>query len=86
MLLLCAAGLTAVTMQVRCVDAARELARLAARGESAQLWPSTAVPAGAAVDIRRQGGYVTARVAGRSALLPGIVIAGEATAAAEPAR
>ena len=32
-LVLCLAGLTAVSMQVRCVDAAREAARLAARGD-----------------------------------------------------
>ena len=31
-LVLCVSGLTAVSMQVRCVDAAREAARLAARG------------------------------------------------------
>ncbi|MGH3563546.1 MAG: TadE family type IV pilus minor pilin, partial [Mycobacterium sp.] len=32
-LVLCLAGVTAVSMQVRCVDAAREAARLAARGD-----------------------------------------------------
>ena len=32
-LMLCVAGLTAVSMQVRCIDAAREAARLAARGD-----------------------------------------------------
>ena len=32
-LVLCLAGLTAVAMQVRCIDAAREAARLAARGD-----------------------------------------------------
>lgn len=37
MLVLCLAGVTAVSMQVRCVDAAREAARLAARGDSSAL-------------------------------------------------
>jgi hypothetical protein len=32
-LVLCLAGVTAVSMQVRCVDVAREAARLAARGD-----------------------------------------------------
>src|ERR1700755_565651 len=32
-LMLCVSGLTAVSMQVRCVDAAREAGRLAARGD-----------------------------------------------------
>ena len=32
-LVLCAGGLTALSMQVRCIDAAREAARLAARGD-----------------------------------------------------
>ncbi|MDO3640326.1 TadE family type IV pilus minor pilin, partial [Mycolicibacterium arseniciresistens] len=32
-LVLCAAGVSAVAMQVRCLDAAREAARLAARGD-----------------------------------------------------
>ena len=31
---LCLAGVTAVSMQVRCIDAAREAARLAARGDT----------------------------------------------------
>ena len=34
-LVLCLAGVTAVSMQVRCIDAAREAARLAARGDDA---------------------------------------------------
>ncbi|MCV7295399.1 pilus biosynthesis protein TadE, partial [Mycobacterium goodii] len=32
-LVLCVGGLSTVSMQVRCVDAAREAARLAARGD-----------------------------------------------------
>ncbi|PRC51008.1 pilus biosynthesis protein TadE, partial [Mycobacterium sp. ITM-2017-0098] len=40
-------------------------------------------PADAVVDVRRDGQFVVARVTARSALLPGLSIAGEAMAAAE---
>lgn len=85
MLALCLAGITAVTLQVRCVDAAREAARLAARGDQTGAAAVTYLaPAGAAVELRRDGGYVVARVSGRSPVLPGVVIVGQAVAAAEP--
>jgi len=75
----------AVVIQVRCVDAAREAARLAARGDGSGLAAAQALaPAGAAVEVRRDGGYVIARVTGRSPILPGVVIAAEAVSAAEP--
>lgn len=85
-LVLCLAGVMAVSLQVRCIDAAREAARLAARSDGAG--PLAAVglaPAGAAVELRRENGYVVARVSGRAPMLPGLVIAAEAVAAAEPA-
>lgn len=84
-LIMCAAGLAAIAVQVRCVDAAREAARLAARGDGAAVVGARNVaPAGAAVEVRRDGGYVVARVSGRLPMLPGIVIVGEAVSAAEP--
>ncbi len=87
MLILGIAGITAVAMQVRCVDAAREAARLAARGDGAGVASArTVAPPGAAVELRRDGGYIVARVSGRSPVLPGIVIVGEAISAAEPGR
>jgi hypothetical protein len=83
-LLLCAAGITAVSMQVRCIDAAREAARLAARSDAAAAEVAARIaPAGASLDVRRDGGYVIARVSGRTPLLPGLVITGEAMAAVE---
>jgi len=86
-LILCLAGLTAIAMQVRCLDAAREVARLAARGDGATVAGARDIaPAGAAVDVRRDGGYIVARVSARSPVLPGIVIVGEAVSAAEPGR
>ncbi len=85
-LVLCAAGLTAVAMQVRCIDAAREAARLAARGDetSAVAAAHGIGPAGATLQLRRDGGFVVATVSGRSRLLPGVTIRADAVAAAEP--
>jgi hypothetical protein len=85
-LVLCLAGLTAVAMQVRCVDAAREAARLAARGDDrgASDVARLVGPPGAGLELRRSGGRVVARVAARSPLLPGITIAAEGVAAVEP--
>ncbi len=82
-LALCLAGFAAVILQIRCVDAAREAARLAARGDGSGAVGALA-PAGAAVEVRRDGAYVIARVSGRSPVLPGVVIVGEAVSAAEP--
>ncbi len=83
-LLLCCAGLAAVALQVRCVDAAREAARLAARGDEASSGVAVeVVPDGASLEVRRDGEFVVARVRARPALLPGLVISGEATALVE---
>lgn len=87
-LVLCLAGISAVSAQVRCIDAAREAARLAARGDTPA---ATAVvrriaPAGAAVRLRSEGDLVVATVTARSALLPGLAISAEAVSAAEPSR
>ncbi|MGH3675805.1 MAG: TadE family type IV pilus minor pilin [Mycobacterium sp.] len=86
-LALCVAGLTAMSMQVRCIDAAREAARLAARGDdgSAVQAAHDIAPMGAIVQMRREGGRVFATVTARSDLLPGITIGADAVAAVEPA-
>jgi len=86
-LVLCVAGLTAVTMQVRCVDAAREAARLAARGDgdAAVAAAQRVAPRGAAVQVDRDGDYVVATVTARSPLLPGLQIAARGVSALEPA-
>ena len=75
-----------MSMQVRCVDAAREAARLAARGESGSASGAAQgiAPDGAAVQLRRDGEFVVARVSAKSPMLPGVTIAAEAVAAAEP--
>ncbi len=84
-LVLCLAGVTAVSMQVRCVDAAREAARLAARGdESAAVGIAREIaPAGAVVQVRRDGEFVVASVTARSNLLPALVISAEGVSATE---
>lgn len=84
--MLCLAGLNAVVLQIRCVDAAREAARLAARGDDGVAAARRVGPAGALVSVRRDGELLVARISTRSALLPGITIAAEAVAVAEPGR
>jgi hypothetical protein len=80
------AGFTALSMQVRCVDAAREAARLAARGDDSGADRAARVigPAGALLHLRRSRDYVVATVSLKSALLPGVSINAEAFAAIEP--
>ncbi|MHA7666437.1 TadE family type IV pilus minor pilin [Mycolicibacterium sp. HS_4_1] len=79
-------GLAAVSMQVRCLDAAREAARLAARGDDRAAIETArrAGPDGATVEVRRDGGRVVARVRVPAPLLPGITVGAEAVAAPEP--
>ncbi len=85
-LVLCLAGATAVSMQVRCVDAAREAARLAARGDqrSALVVARRVAPSGARVEVRRDGEFLVATVVAHSKLLPAIDIAAKAVSAVEP--
>lgn len=85
-LALCVAGLTAMSMQVRCIDAAREAARLAARGDDAAAMQTgrDIAPVDAGIDIGRDGALVVATVTSRSVLLPGLVIRGRAVALTEP--
>jgi Flp pilus assembly protein TadG len=87
-LVLCLAGITAVSMQIRCVDAAREAARLVARGDerSAIDTARRIAPAGAVVQVRRDGDFVVATVTAHSKLLPTLGIGANAVSAAEPGR
>jgi hypothetical protein len=79
--------LTAVAQAMRCTDAARELARLAARGEpdrgravAAQLAPS-----GALLDLMQDGDTVTATVSLRLVGSLPMTVSGRAVAALETA-
>jgi Flp pilus assembly protein TadG len=82
------AGAAAVLGQLRCTDAAREAARLVARGEHGQAEDAarTVAPAGATVIIRVDGDEVIVEVSARPAggVLPGLSIRAEAMAVLEP--
>jgi Flp pilus assembly protein TadG len=82
-------AVSAVTAQLRCVDAAREAARLAARGEQdrAEKLARQVAPAGAVVAVTVHGDEITARVSVNAVagLLPGIEVRAEAAAVMEPA-
>lgn len=82
---MCVGGLGAVGMQIRCVDAAREAARLAARGEgeAATAAARRVAPSGAVVHVGRDSGLVVARVS-VATVLPGFTVSAEAAAAIEP--
>lgn len=86
--MLCLAGITAVSMQVRCIDAAREAARLAARGDerSAVTTARGIAPGGALVQLRRDGEFVVATVTARSNLLPTLGITATGVSAIEPSQ
>ncbi|WP_227984784.1 TadE family type IV pilus minor pilin [Nocardia spumae] len=83
---LCLGALLAASMQIRCVDAAREAARLAARGvESDALQTARRVaPPGAEVELRGEGEQIVATVRARAPLLPMLRLRAEAVAAREP--
>jgi Flp pilus assembly protein TadG len=83
-----------VVANIRCVDAARDVARAVARGESpeaAQQIGLRAAPLGAAVSIIRDGSDVRVVVSSKLSMdgallreLPPIAVKGEATIQAEP--
>jgi Flp pilus assembly protein TadG len=83
--LLCLGALLAVSAQVRCVDAAREAARLAARGAGTDAIPAArrVAPPGATVTLRAEGDQVIATVTVRTPVLP-LVLRADAVAALEP--
>ena len=82
----CLAGIAAVSMQVRCIDAAREAARLAARGDerSALAAARGVAPGGAVVQLHRDGGFIVATGVARSNLLSVLHIAATGVSAVEP--
>lgn len=81
------AGVAAVTDQLRCTDAAREAARLAARGEPdrGRAAAERIAPKGASIAIRIDGDAIAVDVgAAPVGLLPGLTVTGHAYAVAEP--
>lgn len=83
---LCLGALLAASTQVRCVDAAREAARLAARGDEANALTSAhrVAPPSADISLRTEGAYVIARVTARAPLLPLLTLHADAVATREP--
>jgi hypothetical protein len=81
-------AVAAVTAQLRCIDAAREAARLTARGERerAEQVALRLAPSGAGVRIELRGDEVTVRVVADpvGGLLPGVDVRAEAFALLEP--
>ncbi|MFF0489500.1 TadE family type IV pilus minor pilin [Nocardia sp. NPDC004068] len=83
---LCLAALLAASAQVRCVDAAREAARLSARGADTAALPAArrVAPPGATIALHDDNDNVVASVTTRVPLLPLLVLRAEAVAVREP--
>ncbi|WP_116110198.1 MULTISPECIES: TadE family type IV pilus minor pilin [Amycolatopsis] len=82
------AGFTAIANQLRCTDAAREAARLLARGEpqlAAQAVEQIAPP-GASLSVKTEGDSITVevRAAPAGGPLPGLHLTANAFAVLEP--
>jgi len=81
-------AVTTVLTQLQCVDAAREAARTAARGEPGAAAGRRVAPEGASVAVIQTGGTVRAEVRTRihplGGRLPGLEVAATAVAAIEP--
>jgi hypothetical protein len=86
-LALCLSGIGCAIAQLRCIDAAREAARLAARGDDDRVAAAVTsiAPAGAALRLDTDGNTVTATVSagGVGGLLPGITVTARAVAVKE---
>ncbi|MET7768218.1 TadE family type IV pilus minor pilin [Nocardia sp. NPDC005366] len=84
--LCCLGALLAASTQVRCVDAAREAARLTARGDRVNAIPVSrrVAPPGADISIRDDGDHIIAVVSARTPVLPALLLRAEAVAALEP--
>lgn len=88
-LAMCLAGIGCVIGEIRCLDAAREAARLAARGDNdhAAAMVAQVAPAGASLSLQVDGDTVIATVTAApvGGLLPGVRLTATAVAAKEPA-
>jgi Flp pilus assembly protein TadG len=87
-LVLATAGVAAMIAQVRCIDAAREAARLVARGEPEQAEQAArkVAPADARIAMRVTADEVTVEVSAEpvDTILPMLTVRGEAMAVLEP--
>ncbi|MQY24461.1 TadE family type IV pilus minor pilin [Nocardia aurantia] len=85
-LTMCLGGLLAASSQVRCVDAAREAARLVARGadDEAVVAARRVAPSGAEITVHVDGDGVSATVTAHTPLLPRLTLRATAFAVREP--
>jgi len=85
-LVLCLGALLSISHQVRCQDAAREAARLAARGDRdrAVEVATRVAPAGARVSLTEEGDLLVAGIDADAPLLPMLTLTAEAVAVREP--
>ncbi len=82
----CLAGVAYLATQLRCIDAAREAARLFARGdETAATTAAHQLAGNVSVDMRVEGGVVRVSVTAQpfAGVLPGVRIQASALAAVE---
>ena len=88
LLLVAVSAVSAVRVQIQCLDAARDAALAAARGEDGVQEGQRMAPDGAAVGLADDGDLVRATVSVRvrplGGRLPGFTITTSATAAKEP--
>lgn len=83
---LCVGAILATITQVRCIDAAREAARLTAQGDGhrGQSIARQVAPRSAEIRVRLDGDQVVAVVRAHTPFLPVLVLHAEAIAALEP--
>ncbi len=84
--LCCVGALLAASTQIRCVDAAREAARLGARGDVANAVSAAGriAPSGARIAMHGEGDRIVATVYSRTPLLPLLELHADAVATREP--
>ncbi|RPA57504.1 pilus assembly protein TadE [Gordonia oryzae] len=84
-LLLGIGAIGAVIAEIRCTDAAREVARLTAAGDAgARAAGARLVGADAIITVSEQGGKVVVSVTDRVLSLPGLTMSARAVAGKEP--
>ncbi|AFR47097.1 TadE family type IV pilus minor pilin [Gordonia sp. KTR9] len=85
MVLIAVGAIAAVTTQIRCTDAAREVARLSAAGDVAAREAAQQLAGDdARVSISASDEHVVVEVRSDVAMLPGLTISARAVAAKEP--
>ena len=76
--------ITAVTTQIRCTDAAREVARLAAAGDDHARAAGEQIVPGAQITVAARGDRIVVDVRRGAPMVPGLMLSARAVAAAEP--